>query len=69
MADEGAVDMDEPRDPGPEQTTPPDDPACTCGSHDHPPLRIGDRLSPSGGTIGPVYVCPAESPVGLRGVL
>jgi hypothetical protein len=60
--------MDEGRDPTAEQTTPPE-PACPCGSRGHEPLRIGDRLSPSGSTIGPVYVCPAESPVGLRGVL
>jgi hypothetical protein len=61
--------MDEGTDTGPDrQTTPPDEP-CPCGSHEHEPMRIGDRLSPSGSTIGPVYVCPAESPVGLRGVL
>jgi hypothetical protein len=61
--------MDEGTDTGPDrQATSPDGP-CPCGSRDHEPLRIGDRLSPSGSTIGPVYVCPAESPVGLRGVL
>jgi hypothetical protein len=61
--------VDEPTDPGGERQTTPQEAACPCGSHDHPPLRIGDLLSPSGHTIGPVYVCPAESPVGLRGVL
>jgi hypothetical protein len=60
--------VDEPTEPTPEhQTT--DEPACPCGSRDHDGLRIGDRLSSSGDTIGPVYVCPAQSPVGLRGAL
>ena len=62
--------MDEPTDQAPErQTTHTDEAACPCGSNDHPPIRIGERLSPSGGAIGPVYVCPAQSPAGLRGVL
>jgi len=67
--------MQQPTDRAAPETEPeqpdehPDEPPCPCGSRDHPPLRIGDRLSPSGGTIGPVYVCPAESANGLRGVL
>jgi hypothetical protein len=70
MADERSVDVDEPTDQAPErQTTPDDIPPCPCGSLEHRGIRIGDRLSPSGGAIGVVYVCPAESPAGLRGAL
>lgn len=71
MADEGAVDVDEPTDQAPErQTAHRDEPEpCPCGSRDHAGTRIGEQLSPSGGAIGPVYVCPAESPAGLRGAL
>ena len=63
--------MPEPTDRAAPETAPErqDEQPCPCGSRDHSPLRIGDRLSPSGGTIGPVYVCPAESANGLRGVL
>jgi hypothetical protein len=60
--------VDEPTDPGPNrQTTEPD--TCPCGSTEHQPLRIGERLSPTGGALGAVYVCPAQSPAGLRGAL
>ncbi len=71
MADEGAVDVDEPTDQAPErQTAHQDDPnPCRCGSLDHAPIRIGERLSPSGAGIGGVYVCPAESANGLQGAL
>jgi hypothetical protein len=65
MADERSVDVDEPTDPGAQRQTAPE--PCPCGSH--PGTRIGERLSPSGAGIGPVYVCPAESPAGLRGAL
>jgi len=59
--------VDEPTDPGPErQTTAPD--TCCCGCTEHQPIRIGERLAPSGAAEG-VYVCPAQSPAGLRGVL
>ena len=69
VADEETVDVDEPRDqPAPEPDGSADEDACPCGSRDHAPLRIGEKLSPSGGSIA-VYVCPAESPAGLRGVL
>lgn len=68
MADERSVDVDEPTEPPPEhQTTPPE--PCPCGSRDHEGIRIGERLSPSGAGLGPVYVCPAQSPAGLRGAL
>ena len=60
--------MDEPTDSGPQQQ-PPDVPPCPCGSGDHQPVRIGERLSLSGAGLGPVYVCPAESATGLRGAL
>ncbi|WP_432053782.1 hypothetical protein [Streptomyces sp. bgisy022] len=58
--------MDEPTDtqPTPQVARP-----CQCGSLEHPPLKIGEKLSPSGGVIGPVYVCPAQSPAGLSGAL
>jgi hypothetical protein len=69
MADERSVDVDEPRDPEPAEATPGAKPACPCGSQDHQPVRIGERLSPSGAGLGGVYVCPAESAIGLRGVL
>ncbi len=62
--------MDNPTDPdAPHQTAQPAEAACPCGSSEHQPLRIGDLLAPGGGTIGPVYVCPAESTSGLEGVL
>ncbi|WP_143659047.1 hypothetical protein [Streptomyces sp. SA15] len=61
--------MDEPTDPGPDRQTALPEPACPCGSAEHQPLRIGEKLSPSGGGIGGVYVCPAETTLGLRGVL
>jgi hypothetical protein len=62
--------MDEPTDPTPErQGAPEGAPPCVCGSQDHDPLRIGERLSPSGRAMGPVYVCPAQAPAGLRSVL
>lgn len=61
--------MAEPKDPpAPEPDSNTGQDACPCGSRDHAPLRIGEKLSPSGGAIA-VYVCPAESPAGLRGVL
>lgn len=70
MADDRSVDVDEPRDqPAPEPDGGADEPACPCGSSDHQPVRIGERLSPTGASEGAVYVCPAESPAGLRGVL
>lgn len=69
VADEETVDMAEPKDPpAPEPDGSTGQDACPCGSRDHAPLRIGEKLSPSGGAIA-VYVCPAESPAGLRGVL
>lgn len=72
-ADERSVDMDEGRDPQPQHQTAHTDETepepCRCGSTEHRPIRIGERLSPSGGAIGPVYVCPALSPAGLRGAL
>jgi hypothetical protein len=68
MADEGAVSVDEPTETQPEHQTA-DRPACPCGSRDHEPLKIGEKLSPSGGIVGPVYVCPAQSPAGLSGAL
>ena len=59
--------MDERRgEPPPERQT---DAPCPCGSTEHPPTRIGDQLSAAGTVIGPVYVCPAQSEAGLRGVL
>ena len=62
--------MAEPKDPpAPEPDDSADQEACPCGSSDHQPVRIGERLSPSGAGMGGVYVCPAESPAGLRGVL
>lgn len=63
--------MDDRRDPpAPEPDHGADEPEpCPCGSPDHQPLRIGERLSPSGAGLGGVYVCPAESTHGLRGVL
>ncbi|MFD5566677.1 hypothetical protein [Streptomyces cadmiisoli] len=63
--------MTEGRDPEPQhQTTHQDAPeTCCCGSSEHAGIRIGDRLSPSGGIIAPVYVCPAESATGLQGAL
>lgn len=58
--------MDERRgDPPEAQPTAP----CPCGSSEHQPTRIGDQLSAAGTVIGPVYVCPAQSEAGLRGVL
>lgn len=60
--------MDEPTDTGAQRQTAPDEP-CPCGSDEHPGIRIGERLSPSGAGIGAVYVCPAQSPAGLRGAL
>jgi|1185.fasta_scaffold01178_1 hypothetical protein len=69
MADERSVDVDERRDPEPGDGTVPQEPACPCGSEDHHGIRIGERLSPSGAGLGAVYVCPAESPAGLRGAL
>lgn len=60
--------MDERRDPTPGDGTTPPEP-CPCGSLDHEGVRIGERLSPSGAGLGGVYVCPAQSPAGLRGVL
>lgn len=72
MADERSVDVDEPTDQAPErQTAQSDEPEpkpCRCGSTDHAGIRIGEKLSPSGGAIA-VYVCPARSAVGLRGAL
>src|SRR5690606_33425552 len=68
MADEGAVSVDEPTETQPQHQTA-DRPACPCGSRNHKPLKIGEKLSPSGGIIGPVYVCPAQSPAGLSGAL
>lgn len=69
VADEETVDMAEPKDPpAPEPDDSTGQDACPCGSRDHAPLRIGEKVSPSGGAIA-VYVCPAESPAGLRGVL
>ncbi|GGW76754.1 hypothetical protein FHS32_006645 [Streptomyces albaduncus] len=62
--------MDEPTEPPPERQRASQDAApCLCGSRDHLPLRVGERLSPSGAGIGGVYVCPAQSPAGLRGAL
>ncbi|MFF8100223.1 hypothetical protein ACF07S_10665 [Streptomyces sp. NPDC016640] len=62
--------MDEPTEPQPEhQTAVPDRTTCVCSSQDHEPLRIGEKLSPSGGAVGPVYVCPAQAPAGLRSIL
>lgn len=63
--------MEEPTDPGGErQTIDPDPPeSCPCGSSDHMGVRIGEKLSPSGGAIGPIRVCPAQSPAGLRSAL
>ena len=60
--------MHEPTEPDPPRQTATTD-SCPCGSGDHEPVRIGEKLSPSGGAIGPVYVCPAQSTAGLRGVL
>ena len=58
--------MDEPTEPPTDhQTAAP----CPCGSGDHEPTRIGDQLSATGTVIAPVYVCPARSAAGLRGVL
>ena len=70
-ADERSVDVDDCKgdQPAAETGMQQDEPACPCGSGDHDPVRIGERLSPTGGALGPVYVCPAESAVGLRGVL
>lgn len=59
--------MDEPTDSPPQHQTA--DEPCPCGGSGHQPLRIGDQLSASGAVIGAVYVCPAQSTAGLRGVL
>lgn len=73
VADERSVDVDEPTDQAPErQTAPPDEPSpepCRCGSTEHQAIRIGERLSSSGGAIGPVYICPGTSTAGLGGAL
>jgi len=69
MADEGAVDVDEPTDPAPERQTARQDEPCPCGSLDHAPMRIGKTFSDSGALIAGVYVCPAESTSGLKGAL
>lgn len=61
--------MDERRDSGAQRQTTPDESACPCGNTGHEPLRIGERLDAGGATLEPVYVCPAQSTVGLRGVL
>jgi hypothetical protein len=61
--------VDEPTNPHIERQSAPPKPDCPCGSSDHEPLRVGERLSPSGAGIGGVYVCPAESAAGLGGVL
>lgn len=60
--------MHEPTDPPPRRQTTDTEP-CPCGSTDHKPLKVGEKLSPSGGSIGPVYVCPARATAGLRSVL
>jgi hypothetical protein len=51
------------------QTTDMDPLPCTCGSRDHQPVRIGERLSPSGSAIHTVYICPGTSATGLDGAL
>ena len=62
--------MAEPRDqPAPEPDGDTDEPPCPCGSDDHQPVRIGERLTASGAHGETVYVCPAESATGLSGVL
>lgn len=59
--------MNEPTEPEPLRQSADEAQACICGSREHAPVRVGDRISGSGGAIiGGIYICPAPKGTGLR---